>query len=249
MWLPRRRLLSASNDALHKQPDVTVFRERAEAQGMQVAQGELIFPERRVLLAYASVEQMQRSIVTLNSIAELRRAKETAEFYDSMRPEEQREWLDDLLARTQFSSDGDQVPHVCLLDTGVNRGHPLLAPALAVTDLHTVEPGWGTDDTDGHGTEMAGLALSGNLTELLADSTLVQIDHRLESVKLLTQGRRRRNRSPTPWISDDGGRGPARNHRSVATTGLRNDHYSPRQSGSGTTVGLVGGARLAGGGC
>ena len=29
----------------------------------------------------------------------------------------------------------------CLLDTGVNRGHRLLAPALDANDLHTVEPG------------------------------------------------------------------------------------------------------------
>ena len=132
---------------------------------METAPGELIFPERTVLLVRTSAEQMQRSILTLNSIAELRRAKETADFFDSLRPEEQREWLDDLLARTRFSPDGDEVPHVCLLDTGVNRGHGLLTPALAVDDVHTIEPAWGTDDGDGHGTQMAGLSLAGNLTE------------------------------------------------------------------------------------
>ena len=152
---------------------------------METAPGELIFPERTVLLVRTSAEQMQRSILTLNSIAELRRAKETADFFDSLRPEEQREWLDDLLARTRFSPDGDEVPHVCLLDTGVNRGHGLLAPALAVDDLHTIEPAWGSDDIDGHGTQMAGLALAGNLTELLEGSGPIEFDHRLESVKLL----------------------------------------------------------------
>ena len=55
------------------------IRERAEAQGIEVARGELIFPERTVLLARASLEQMQRSMVTLNSIAELRRGKELAD--------------------------------------------------------------------------------------------------------------------------------------------------------------------------
>ena len=153
VWLPVR-----------KQREIVLasFRRLAAAQGMETAQGELKFPERSVLLVRASVAQMQNSILTLNSVAELRRPKETADFFDSLPPEEQREWLEDLLARTQFTPDGNEVPHVCLLDTGVNRGHPLLAPALAVDDLHTVEPAWGTDDADGHGTQMAGLALAGD---------------------------------------------------------------------------------------
>ena len=131
---------------------------------MRVAPGDLIFPERTVLLASASLEQMQHSMLTLNSIAELRRAKETAEFFDSLRQDEQQEWLEELLERTEFPADADEVPRVCLLDTGVNRGHPLLGPALAAGDVHTVEPGWGTDDAHGHGTQMAGVALAGDLT-------------------------------------------------------------------------------------
>ena len=176
IWLPVRG---------NRQDVVTSFRRLAEAQEMQTAQGELIFPERTVLLIRASVEQMQHSVLTLNSIAELRRAKETADFFDSLGPEEQREWLEDMLARTRFSPDGHEVPRVCLLDTGVNRGHRFLEPAVAAEDLHTVEPAWGTDDNHGHGTQMAGLALIGNLTEALGGSGLMQVDHRLESVKLL----------------------------------------------------------------
>ena len=176
VWLPVRRARQAVESA---------FRERAEAREMRVAPGALIFPERTVLLTYASVEQMRRSMPTLNSISELRRAKETAEFFDSLAPEEQPEWLDDLSARTRYPAGNGAVPHVCLLDTGINRGHPLLAPALAAGDLHTVEPGWGANDTDGHGTEMAGLALAGDLTELLTGNDPVEFGHRLESVKLL----------------------------------------------------------------
>ena len=176
VWLPVRR---------DRRATVGAFREQAEAQDIEVAQGELIFPERTVLMARASMEQMQRSMVTLNSIAELRRPKETADFFDSLEREDQAEWLDDFLNRVQFAADGDGTPYACLLDTGVNRGHPMLAPALEVDDLHTVEPGWGTDDADGHGTEMAGLALAGDLTDLLASNHPVEIDHRLESVKLI----------------------------------------------------------------
>ncbi|MCY4076751.1 MAG: S8 family peptidase [Acidobacteria bacterium] len=164
---------------------IASFRERAEAQEMRMAPGNLFFPERSVLLVSASLEQMQRSILTLNSIAELRRAKETAEFFGSLRPDEQQEWLAELLTRIHFPSGGNGVPHVCLLDTGVSRGHPLLSRALNGGDLHTVVPGWGVDDAHGHGTEMAGVALAGDLTPLLDGTAHVQLEHRLESVKLL----------------------------------------------------------------
>ena len=176
IWLPLRG---------DRNSTTYTFRDRAKAQGISVAPGDVIFPERTVLLTYASVEEMQRSIVTLNSIAELRRAKETAEFFDTLQLDEQREWLDDLMRRMRFSTETEETPFVCLLDTGVNRGHPLLISALGDGDVYTVEPGWGTDDAAGHGTQMAGLALAGNLTDLLADNDFVEINHRLESVKLL----------------------------------------------------------------
>ena len=194
VWLAVRR---------ERQAVLSAFRERAEMQEIRVTSGGLTFPERTVLLAYASVEQMQRSMLTLNGIAELRRAKETAEFFNSLPLEEQPAWLADLLDRMRYPADNSAVPHVCLLDTGTNRGHPLLAPALAANDLHSVEPGWGTDDTEGHGTNMAGLALAGDLTELLARNDSVEIGHRLESVKLLPS---------------DGGTGTDAQHHGYLTT-------------------------------
>ena len=122
VWLPVRQ---------DREAVVSAFRDRAGLQDIRLAQGELRFPERTIVLVQATVEQMRASMVTLNSIAELRRPKETAEFFDSLDPAEQLEWLEDLLARTRYRSSDEDVPYVCLLDTGVNRGHQLLAPALA----------------------------------------------------------------------------------------------------------------------
>nr|WP_272932001.1 S8 family peptidase [Pseudomonas syringae] len=131
-----------------------------------------------------SKAQLQQSVLTLNSIAELRRAKETADFFDSFTPAEQHEWAAELLGRTTFTSS-ENTPHICILDTGVNHGHPLLTPALVEPDLHTIEPDWGVDDRHGHGTSMAGLALYGDLTHTLRSAEPLIIEHRLESVKLL----------------------------------------------------------------
>jgi hypothetical protein len=176
VWLPIRADRSAT---------IANFQRLSESLGFQVAPGVVEFPERSVLLVRTSAAEMGRSMMMLNSIAELRRAKETAEYFDSLSPEEQPVWMDELLDRCRFSSADDPVPYVCLLDTGVNNSHPLIAPALADSDLHTVEPAWGTDDAEGHGTAMAGLALAGDLTDAIASNVPIEIGHRLESVKLL----------------------------------------------------------------
>jgi len=161
------------------------FKQLATRLNFRVANGQIEFPERTVVQIYGSLEQMQRSMLTLNSIAELRRAKETADFFDSLPPDEQPEWVDELLERALTPADGADVPHVCLLDTGVANAHPLLAPVLSGPDVHTVEPGWGVDDQEGHGTEMAGLAIWGDISPSLEVSSPIEVLHRLESVKLL----------------------------------------------------------------
>ena len=151
----------------------------------RVGEGELFFPERAVLLVYATVQQLRSSMYVLNNIAELRRGKDTAEFFTALPVEEQPEWVEELRARTTFVPSGADVPYVCVLDTGMNRGHPLLAPLVDVSDMHTIDPNWAVGDNHGHGTEMAGLATLGDLTPLLASTEAVSIEHRLESVKLL----------------------------------------------------------------
>jgi hypothetical protein len=130
-----------------------------------------------------SKRQIMQSMLLLNQVAEIRRAKETAEFFDSLALPEQHDWTQDLLNRTTFATGN--VPYVCVLDTGINRGHPLLAPSITAADLHSNNPAWGPEDTDGHGTQMAGLALYGDLTEPLASNKPLIVEHRLESVKLL----------------------------------------------------------------
>lgn len=93
VWLPVRR----DRDAV-----VENFRRLAQHLGFQLAKGEAKFPERTVVLIHGSAVQMQQSIMTLNSIAELRRAKETADFFDSLPLDEQPGWSQDLLQRANL---------------------------------------------------------------------------------------------------------------------------------------------------
>ncbi len=55
----------------------------------------------------------------------------------------------------------------------------------SIERLHSITPHWGPDDVNGHGTELAGLALMGDLTSALSDEGLLDVPHRLESVKIL----------------------------------------------------------------
>lgn len=74
---------------------------------------------------------------------------------------------------------------VCILDTGVSYGHPLLSGVFEEDTVQSVENHWGKNDHDGHGTEMAGIALYYNLQEKLLSSNRERIVHHLESVKIL----------------------------------------------------------------
>ncbi|MDP1822841.1 MAG: S8 family peptidase [Archangium sp.] len=157
--------------------------EFAGLKEIEVAPRRLQFDDRTVTLVRATAKQLSDSIDVLNDLAEVRLAKETATVFADMGPEEQGEWAKELLARTTPAGVG--APSVCVLDTGVTRGHPLLSASLASDDCHTCDPDWKTNDHEGHGTEMAGLALFGDLTPILAGSGPVQLRHGLESVKIL----------------------------------------------------------------
>ena len=168
-----------------RQQAIDDFRHLAVLAGMQTRERALFFPERSIVLLHGTKAQLLQSALLLNSIAELRRAKDTAAFFDSLDPHEQAQWANELHGRLEVGNTEAAPLYVTLLDTGVTNGHPLLAPFVATADLHSVEPGWGVADANGHGTELAGLALLGDLGPALAEGMSLRVDHRLESVKIL----------------------------------------------------------------
>ncbi|MFV0306712.1 MAG: S8 family peptidase [Desertimonas sp.] len=154
-----------------------------ERLGIRVGERHLVFDDRTIVLVWATATQLGSAIDLLDDLAELRRARLTAEFLVGAGPAEQAEWVKDLADRTEPAEDG--APAVCVLDTGVNRVHPLLAASLDPEDTHACEPGWGTHDDDGHGTGQAGLSLYGSLLAAFEAPGPVRLRHRLESVKML----------------------------------------------------------------
>lgn len=175
VWLPVRG---------DRQAVIADFRKLAALAQCQVSEHHISFPERTVVVMFGSEQQFSTSVMTLNCVAELRRAKETAAFFDAMEPEEQQQWAEEALGRLTSAPEDDSTPRVCLLDSGVNRGHPLLSPFMATADLHAVNPAWGVEDTANHGTGLAGLISLGDLADVLESDGPIVGTHRLESVKL-----------------------------------------------------------------
>lgn len=163
--------------------DIELFNSLLSELELEARQGVLKFPERAVKVILANKKELEKLTQTCDLIAEYRLAKTTSAFFLDMERSEQQEWLQDLLERldTEVSTQSS----VCILDTGVNNGHPLLKPFISSSHCLTVDPGWGVHDHTGHGTLMAGTALFGDLTPLLVSSQKIAPTHLLESVKIL----------------------------------------------------------------
>jgi len=163
-------------------PTTTRVIECANDFGYSVVSTPLEFVDRSVLLIRGSREQLSNSLEVLGVIAEVRKAKVTSDFFTGLPAASQHEWAEDLLGRISLPSE--EAPAVGLLDTGVNRGHPLLEPLISDADLQTLKPGWGVHDAIGHGTQMAGLAIYGDLNEVLSVTHQIQLTHSVQSLKL-----------------------------------------------------------------
>jgi hypothetical protein len=160
------------------------FIAHAADYNVSVGADRLEFPEDVVVIASATRDALALAVRRLAGVRALAAPTVTADYFDALPVEEQVDWLDSLLASTTFESIED-ANYITLLDRGVGRAHPLIAPALSVDDRHAARPAWGVEDIVGHGTQLAGLSLYGDLTIALHTRMPIHIRHRLESAKII----------------------------------------------------------------
>jgi hypothetical protein len=163
--------------------EVQRLRAFGDATDVQVGPEALAFTDRLVALARATPAQLTRALDVLDDVAELRHPREVASLIALEPPADQADWVKELADRTTAAAGN--APTACVVDTGVHQPHPLLAGSLDPADCHTCDPNWGTEDRHGHGTEMAGLALFGDVAAAALTADPIALRHRLESVKLL----------------------------------------------------------------
>lgn len=168
--------------------------ETAKRIGCRVPEEDnyLYFPDTQVIPVYGSRLEIEILIFGTVGIAELRRATDTPTFFTDQIRGDEGSWMGDYLERTDWPSGNS--PTVCILDSGLNQGHPLLAPAIKCGSVDSVNKAWGSDDHHGHGTALAGIAMHGDLTAALVDMGRRRISHRIESVKVLPPAGFRANR-------------------------------------------------------
>lgn len=153
--------------------------------GVDVLDGILEFPQRSILVVNANYTQLSEIISSFGLIAEIRITEELNTFWLGQNMTENNDWIDEALHLVDFTKTNN---YISILDTGVNNGHRLIEPVLDEVNRLTVEPGWGVNDTMGHGTSMAGVAMYGNLNAILENNRAIEIHHQIESVKILHPG-------------------------------------------------------------
>jgi len=163
------------------------FEHTARQLGIQFSEHSVKFVEREVLLALAKPELLAQLLELTDALAEVRLAKDNPTFFMRLSPYEQKAWSQELTGR--FIPPADDAPAVCLLDSGTTYRHPLIQPALNPKDQQAWQSSWSVEDTgkqwQGHGTEMSGIALYGDLVDIFNFHEPVALTHCLESVKIL----------------------------------------------------------------
>ncbi len=167
-----------------------LFESTRESLGLQANRFRLLLPENEIVLVKARRSELESSLDLLNTLTEVKKVHPCRIDLSNLAGPEQHEWIEEALQRMSLPPEG--APAVCLLDTGVNRAHPLLRDLLAESDMDTVIPEHGVADHSNplhaHGTPMAGIAAYDDLRRLMLQTAPWQQTHCLESVKLIHEG-------------------------------------------------------------
>jgi Subtilase family len=161
-----------------------VLRAVARERGWPIVDEMLAFPDNVVALVRTTATGLATLLTTSAVPSELHRARVASEFLD---PELGPGFLSDMVndLKSHIEPAEPDSASVCVLDTGVLRGHPLLEASVdhVLSALPDSRPQPAPDG--GHGTQMAGLALFGDLERQMHATNTIALRHRLESVKIL----------------------------------------------------------------
>lgn len=152
----------------------------AEISNLVIRNDRITFRDRLVKIVTGSFEQLEVLQKLTNLIVEVRPATTVCSEYINMTPSEQLAWSTSLA----ITISPNAVP-ICILDSGVNIGHPLLFPVCNPDAQTQYDMNWPAGDQLGHGTWMAGASVYGDLKHQL-NNTTITITGIIESGKIIS---------------------------------------------------------------
>lgn len=153
--------------------------------GIEIAEKNIFFKQTVVFLIHATLEELKKLPQTLNYLSEIRLSKQPSVLLTGD-PTEHQEWTD-LIQGSIDINTYDGCPIIGIIDTGINNAHPLLQSFLPNDRTDCVLSGYPHIDNDGHGTEMAGICLFGDLTDVIYQRDAISISHKLASIKIFSE--------------------------------------------------------------
>jgi len=175
--------LRAGTDRQERDSIVRQFRAEAERLTLQAGRNAELLPEHTILHVFGAFGLLGQSTALMNCVAEIRMVHNYASVYEHLDVDQQQAVVDALRRRVTVRVDSRI--GVCVMDTGVERGHPLLNGIIAEAANRTIQEPWGVADDQDHGTPMAGIVAYGYLAHALATNENIEVPYALEAVKIV----------------------------------------------------------------
>ncbi|MGK0270560.1 MAG: hypothetical protein ACI88H_001207 [Cocleimonas sp.] len=170
--------LRVQNDETYDSVELRLL-ECAKFSNALIRNDSLRFKGRLVKLVSGSINDLA-SIQDLSSlIAEVRPVSSVSSYFVESSKLDQKEWIESFDYKITPSPVS-----ICILDTGINSGHPLLSSISNINNHVTYDPSWINGDVQGHGTAMAGIASFGDLKHTLTSDDF-NVNVTIESAKIL----------------------------------------------------------------
>jgi hypothetical protein len=148
----------------------------------RISNHKIKFPEREICSITCSVQNLNQIHLISKCISGFRYLPTLPGFFDALPANDAMDWVEELNGRITYTPNPEV--SVCILDTGLRSQHPLLSYYIIQNGMASYMPDWGIEDNHGHGTQMAGIALFGDLAPVLETPSPIQINHGVESVKV-----------------------------------------------------------------
>ncbi len=157
----------------------------------QLGNTSISFFDNEVFLIKASIEQLEKAPDLIASLEELRSPKDSPKFFiEELASRDQYNWIEDLNKRISINLDSKVA--VCIIDSGINYNHPLLKNFCSAEFSECWQPDWPKFDYGSypnfygdHASRQGGLAVFGDLQEVLLNQELIQVNHMLESARII----------------------------------------------------------------